>query len=102
MNPQREPQPTVEMPPASLPSFITAAPRTPTPAEALDAPQPVVEAPVAETRETAEAPVAAAVVGDDAPQEPRGRRRRLRSPYGFRGAGGDDTPAAPGNGSSSE
>jgi hypothetical protein len=99
MNPQQEPQPTVDVPPASLPSFITAAPRVPTPAESLDAPQPVVDAPV-EATVSVEPPVAAA--GEEAPEESRGprRRRRLRSPYGFQA--GDETPPAPGGGTSSE
>ena len=79
----------------NLPSFITAAPRIPTPAESLDAPQPILDAPPmpAEPAETA-----APAVAEDAVAEsrlaPRGRRRRLRSPYGFQN-GGDETPAAP-------
>ncbi len=92
-NPQRDPQPTVDIPQAALPSFITAAPRIPTPAEILDAPQPVVGEPV-EAPEVVEAPVAAAA--EDAPAEgrfPRGRRRRLRSPYGFN-AGGEEAAVA--------
>jgi hypothetical protein len=98
MNPQHEPQPTVDVAPAALPSFITAAPRVPVPAESLDAPQPVVETPVAapEAVETP-APVSAA---EEAPAEARGprRRRRLRSPYGFN-AGEEATP---GSGSTSD
>ena len=100
-DPQREPQPTVEAAPASLPSFITGAPRAPTPAEALDAPQPVIEGP-AEAPEVAEAPPMAG--GDEAGADartPRGRRRRLRSPYGFHAAG-EEAPATPNNGSSSD
>ncbi len=105
VNPQRDPQPTVEIPAASLPSFITAAPRVPTPAEILDAPQPVVEAPV-EVPEFVEAAAPAAAVAEspaagEPPLPPRGRRRRLRSPYGFH-AGGEDAPVTPPDGTSSD
>jgi hypothetical protein len=98
-NPQREPQAGAEEAPASLPSFITAAPRIPAPAESLDAPQPIieaVEAPAPVEAAPAEAVEEAAAQG----RGPRGRRRRLRSPYGFHA--GDDEPAAPGNGPPSE
>ena len=104
-NPPRELQPPVapELP-AALPSFITAAPRAPTPAESLDAPQPIIEAVVAATE-----PVTAATaetLDDAAGRGPRGRRRRLRSPYGFH-AGEDEAeasaaPVAPSNGTPSE
>jgi hypothetical protein len=97
VNPQHEPQPTVDATPPGLPSFITAAPRIPTPAESLDAPQPVVDTPVQAVQaveatvsvEPAPPPTAA----EEAPTEPRGprRRRRLRSPYGFQ-SGDDSTP----------
>jgi hypothetical protein len=99
-NPQRDPQPTVDIPAAALPSFITAAPRIPTPAESLDAPQPVVDAPLPAMDEpqvqAREAPENPGGVTDDAPSEarfPRGRRRRLRSPYGFN-AGGEEAAVA--------
>ena len=97
MNPQQEPQPTVDVPPAGLPSFITAAPRIPTPSESLDAPQPVLET-AAEAPQSAEAPAPASA--EETPAEARGprRRRRLRSPYGFH-AGEEATP---GSGTTSE
>ena len=106
--PQREPQPVVDAP-VGLPSFITAAPRVPTPAEILDAPQPVVETVAAVAQpplETVEAP-ATEPAAEDAQAEgraPRGRRRRLRSPYGFQ-ANGEETPTLPlppGNGPTSD
>jgi hypothetical protein len=91
MNPQREPQPVVEEPAAGLPSFITAAPRIPAPAESLDAPQPVIESAVEPAAVAEAAPPAA---GEEAQaRNPRGRRRRLRSPYGFHA--GDEEPTAP-------
>jgi hypothetical protein len=91
--PQRDPQPVVEEVPAGLPSFITAAPRIPGPAESLDAPQPVIEA-VVEGPDIAEAGPAETPDGAAANERgPRGRRRRLRSPYGFHA--GDAEPAPP-------
>jgi hypothetical protein len=93
-NPAREPQPSVDVAPVGLPSFITAAPRLPSPADSLDAPQPVVgdaPEPIADVQD------AAPSTTDEAPADgrfPRGRRRRLRSPYGFH-AGGEDAPVAP-------
>ena len=103
MNPQREPQPVVDIPAPTLPSFITAAPRVPSPAESLDAPQPVVDAPVEAPELVEVAPTAAAEEPSAEPRlaAPRGRRRRLRSPYGFH-AGGDEAPVTPGDGSSSD
>ena len=104
--PQREPQPVVDAP-AGLPSFITAAPRVPTPAEILDAPQPIVETVAAVAQpplETVQAP-AAEPAADEAQAEgrnPRGRRRRLRSPYGGFQANADETPPTPGNGPTSD
>jgi len=97
VNPSQEPQPPVDVAPASLPSFITAAPRIPTPVEILDAPQPVVETPV-EATESAEAP--APVSAEEAPVEARGprRRRRLRSPYGLQ----TGEEAVPDSGTNSE
>jgi len=105
-NPQRDPQPTVDIPAAALPSFITAAPRIPTPAESLDAPQPVLDEQQAQVPEVVENPAVAAAA-EDAPADarfPRGRRRRLRSPYGFN-AGGEEAAVAtdvPEGGGSSE
>jgi len=108
MNPSQEPQPLVDVAPAGLPSFITAAPRIPAPADILDAPQPVLEAPV-ETPQTVTPPsatpssieaVAPAGV-EEAPAEVRAprRRRRLRSPYGFNAG---EEPAPGSGGASSE
>jgi hypothetical protein len=104
VNPPREPQPVLPEPPAGLPSFITAAPRTPSPAEILDAPQPIIEAAVAAPEPVATAPTETSE--DAAGRGPRGRRRRLRSPYGFH-AGEDEAeapaaPVAPNNGTPSE
>ena len=116
--PREAPQPVVDVPAASLPSFITAAPRVPTPAEALDAPQPVFEAlapapaaePVSAPVEAAPVAAAPAAPAPEAPgaedaqpeaRSPRGRRRRLRSPYGFH-AGDEAPPPAPGDGPTSE
>jgi len=102
-NPLDEPQPAVDVPPASLPSFITAAPRIPTSAESLDAPQPVLETPAQTPVEAAvpqSAEAAAPPSAEEAPAEARNprRRRRLRSPYGFH-AGEEATP---GSGTTSE
>ena len=65
-----------------LPSFITSAPR-PVPAEAEPQPAPTADiAPVASEAMEAVAPVEGQFPG-------RGRRRRLRSPYGFNSAQSD-------------
>jgi hypothetical protein len=97
VNPQQEPQPSIDVAPASLPSFITAAPRIPAPVEILDTPQPVLTAPV-EPPQSVEAP--APTSPEEAPAEARAprRRRRLRSPFGFNA--GEE--AAPGSGPTSE
>jgi hypothetical protein len=96
-NPTREPQPSVDAAPAALPSFITAAPRLPSPAEILDAPQPIVGEAPEPTADVAEgAPPAGPEEAASEARFPRGRRRRLRSPYGFH-AGGDEAPAQPGS-----
>jgi hypothetical protein len=89
--PYRDPQPARE--PAAdaasapgLPSFITASPR-------INNPDPVMDAPAPETVASPTPAVAPEVAsaGLEAPSEEsafpvRGRRRRLRSPYGFGGA----------------
>ena len=80
--------------PNGLPSFITAGPRLAPPVEEME--QPIVNVPVeivAVAAPIAAAPVEAPQpVDGEAPQGdapaadgrfPRGRRRRLRSPYGF-------------------
>ena len=92
--PYREPQPpprdAVADPaasPTSLPSFITAAPRTNGPVEAYDATN-------AQLGETVMAQPEPAAISSETPQETRyqsrGRRRRLRSPYGFNVAGSEE------------
>jgi len=104
VNSQRDPQPTLDLPQGGLPSFITAAPRVPTPAESLDAPQPVVDAPV-QASEVPEVPAAPTEEAAPDARFPRGRRRRLRSPYGFPAAGDDQNVApspAPEGGPASE
>jgi hypothetical protein len=93
-DPQPQPQPREPVAdaaaPTGLPSFITASPRPNNPDLAPSAPSPdtlgsplPVAAPIA--------PPDAAPAGFEAPSEgnafpARGRRRRLRSPYGFGGA----------------
>ena len=101
--PYRDPQPARE--PAAdaaaapgLPSFITASPR-------INNPDPVMDAPAPETVASPPPAVASEVApaGFEAPSEEsafpaRGRRRRLRSPYGFGGANsgeGEQPDAAP-------
>jgi hypothetical protein len=86
--PREMAQPRLDLPQPELPAFITAAPRVPAPVESLGAPQPTFEPPVA-----APAAPEAAIDGDVDARAPRGRRRRLRSPYGFQ-AGTDEAPAA--------
>jgi len=101
---QREGGPEGPVPAPSLPSFITAGPRSSVP-EGEAAPPPSDVPPVA-----AEAPEAGPALAESSPAEGRfpgrGRRRRLRSPYGFNVAHadgdvqerspsvGDDTPVA--------
>jgi hypothetical protein len=85
-NPPRDAQPVAGVDPAAaLPSFITAAPRVTTPLEAEgQGPAPI------------ENGVDAGGQGDsgfepsDARFPGRGRRRRLRSPYGFHPSGNQD------------
>ncbi len=94
-NPQREPQPVIEAPaPAALPSFITAPPRAPTGVEVPDAPQPAIEPVEPNPVVEAAAPAPAEAAAPDA-RFPRGRRRRLRSPYGFNAAGEEGAPSEP-------
>jgi hypothetical protein len=92
--PYRDPNPPRENPPpaagdgaAALPSFITAAPRVPGP---MDAEVPTPQENVVETNGRVESGDAALEVSGD-PQFPgRARRRRLRSPYGFRPSANQD------------
>jgi uncharacterized protein DUF4167 len=93
-DPQPQPQPRESSadaaPPTGLPSFITASPRPNNPELAPSAPAPdtlasplAVVAPIAPP----EAPPAAFEAPPEGNAFPaRGRRRRLRSPYGFGGA----------------
>ena len=94
-NPAREPQPNIEIPsPTALPAFITAAPRLVVGSESPDSsPQPMIEPIVASAAEGVEASAPQPDISGE-PRFPRGRRRRLRSPYGFHGAGGDDASPA--------
>jgi hypothetical protein len=74
--------------PSGLPSFITTSPRSTSADPVAGAPSPEPEAsptPMA----TPEAPPSSGFESPSegsAPFQPRGRRRRLRSPYGFGGA----------------
>ena len=103
--PYRDPngaQPRAELPPAQpqpdlLPPFITGGGR-PTPAPApyeapLEAPQPPLENQTVEP--VAEAQPAAAGEAEGDARFPRGRRRRLRSPYGFLANGHPDEGQPP-------
>jgi hypothetical protein len=82
-----------ETPATALPSFITAAPRVVAPPE-TDEPQP----PFVDNGVEPEAPANETGAPFDEAQNDgrfpgRGRRRRLRSPYGFRVAAGQDDEA---------
>jgi len=113
--PEPQPQPVIEGPTA-LPSFITGGPRLippieesqpsivsgPPPIEAAAPPPPMqqpelepqpLEAPQPTTDAGASAPAAESAPGEA--RFPRGRRRRLRSPYGFHAAGHPDEGQAP-------
>ncbi len=105
--PYREPSPAREAPAAAeapgaasvLPSFITAAPRIVGPQDVVEAqPAPIVEHGAEPSGAVESAPPHAEPPADG--RFPgRGRRRRLRSPYGFHagadpGEEGDDAPAA--------
>jgi hypothetical protein len=103
-NPPREGQPAVGADPAAaLPSFITAAPRVNPP---LDA-EAQGQAPSGQAPMENGVDAGGQVDSGSGPFEPsadgrfpgRGRRRRLRSPYGFHSSGNQDeegeAPAAP-------
>jgi Domain of unknown function (DUF4167) len=103
--PYRDPQPAREQPAADavvapgLPSFITASPRINNPDPAMGAPPPET---VASSPPVVAPEVAPAGFESPAPEgsafPARGRRRRLRSPYGFGGASsgeGEQPDAAP-------
>ena len=85
--------------PTALPSFITAAPRILGPQDPSEAqPETAVEN-GAEANQTAESGAPEAEPSTEGRFPGRGRRRRLRSPYGFRAAAspddeGDDSPIA--------
>lgn len=87
------PQPRLDVPQPELPAFITAASRPVAPMETLNAPQPSIEPVAAVAKDAAPEPTASE--GESAP---RGRRRRLRSPYGFQaGVEEGQAPVAPGD-----
>jgi len=104
--PPRELPPSApEESPVGLPSFITARPRIIAPIEEMEQPSlpdlvvaPVAVAPLVEAPQPEPQPIEG-----EAPQPgpdgrfPRGRRRRLRSPYGFLapGHGEEGEPPAP-------
>ena len=76
--------------PSGLPSFITASPRSGAPDSAAGAPQPdAAAAPQPETSSSGFEPQQQ----EAAAFPPRGRRRRLRSPYGFGGADSGESAA---------
>ena len=101
--PYRDPQPPREAVPDAaaapgLPSFITASPRINNPDPAMGSPSPetVAPPPPVVTPEVAPAGFESQSEGGAFPA--RGRRRRLRSPYGFGGANsgeGDQPDATP-------
>ena len=86
-SPSRREKPTPILRPPPLPSFITASPRPNNTEPVAGAPTPEAEA-----SPTPMATPEAGPSGLESPSEgnaafqPRGRRRRLRSPYGFGGA----------------
>ena len=83
----REGAPEAAGPAAALPSFITAGPR-PGLGEGGESPIPAVEPALAPV----EPPAGEMAFSDGESQDnrfPRGRRRRLRSPYGFKAGPGD-------------
>jgi hypothetical protein len=79
--------------PAALPSFITAAPRVVAPPEAGEAQPPFVENGAEPESAANEAGAPFGEAANEARFPGRGRRRRLRSPYGFRIAPGQDDEA---------
>ena len=97
-NAMRDPQPNLEpAPPAPvLPSFITAAPRVVAGPEGAE-PQPpmIADAAPAEVNGAPEPTPPQGELGADGRFPPRGRRRRLRSPYGFHGAANAEDAIAP-------
>jgi hypothetical protein len=72
----------------ALPAFITSAPRA-APAETEGAPQPAGEPPLAQPAPEPAESAGAFAASSEARFPGRGRRRRLRSPYGFNAAQGD-------------
>jgi hypothetical protein len=93
-NVPRDPQPVIESStPAALPSFITAAPRIGGASEGAESPQPVVTEVVA-VESSGDSGNAPSFAEPGEARFPRGRRRRLRSPYGFQAdSNADDAPA---------
>jgi hypothetical protein len=97
-DPSQREQPAPEgAPAAALPSFITAGPRLTNPADESEQPAPPPEVAVVEGSEPAEALPPRA--DHDQPQPdgrfPRGRRRRLRSPYGLYAQGNAEEGQTP-------
>ncbi len=100
---QREQPPAPEIAPAAaLPSFITSAPRLTNPAEEGEQPAPApAPAPAVAGVEGGGEPAEALPVraDQDQPQAdgrfPRGRRRRLRSPYGLYAQGHSEEGQTP-------
>ncbi|MBV8474612.1 MAG: DUF4167 domain-containing protein [Hyphomicrobiales bacterium] len=92
----REGQNGAEPAAPGLPSFITAAPRVPAAQESESQPEPVVETNVEAGVATEAQPNVEAASEGQARFPNRGRRRRLRSPYGFHATGnpeeGGETP----------
>ncbi len=82
--------------PAPLPSFITAAPRIVVGQEDAEA-QPQVAAQLgAESAGGLNGPAERSDAHGEGRFPSRGRRRRLRSPYGFHaGSNDEDTPTSP-------
>ncbi len=99
----REAQNGTESAAPGLPSFITAAPRVAGPQESEPQPEPVVETNVSVEASAppteAEPHVDAAAPEGQGRFPARGRRRRLRSPYGFHATGnpeeGGEAPPVP-------
>jgi hypothetical protein len=97
---QPQPQPDVA---TALPSFITGGPRiAPPPVEIealIETPQPIIDMPApalaAVEPETVEPALAPAAEAQPDGKFPRGRRRRLRSPYGFLANGHPDEGQPP-------
>ena len=102
--PYREPSPRDQIvpetaTPTALPSFITAAPRIVVGQEEIDS-QPQDGAHVGVESATGAEPPSNRGEGPGEPRFPgRGRRRRLRSPYGFHGGATDEEAASPSTGS---